>query len=130
MQRLIEEITFDKVSFDNGYWTRIIERMYNEDDVESLEVRIRESARDKMRNQIEKQLCTNTNQTNVVSSNYGKALNKRMTREEQMGLLSQLSDNNNVKVYFSDFQHNVLDFQMKEHEKFLRPFLQIFRSVD
>jgi hypothetical protein len=35
-----------------------------------------------------------------------------------------------VKVFFGDFQKNVLDFQMKEHEKFLRPFIQVFRGID
>ncbi len=35
-----------------------------------------------------------------------------------------------LKVYFSDFQRNILEFQMQEHERYLAVFCQHFRFVD
>ena len=35
-----------------------------------------------------------------------------------------------IKVYFSDFQKNILDFQMREHERYLRTFTYHFRLAD
>lgn len=45
---------------------------------------------------------------------------RKMTREEQFALLSKRSE---YKLTFKDFQKCVLDFQLKEHEKFLKKFV-------
>ena len=42
VSRIQEEICLDRVGLDQSYWLRIIERMYEEQDVEVLERSIRE----------------------------------------------------------------------------------------
>lgn len=50
-----------------------------------------------------------------------------MTREERLALVAQKDSD---KLLFSEFQKAVLDFQLKEHEKFLYKFIMVFKSVD
>ena len=49
-----------------------------------------------------------------------------------MQLLNKLNDPSmiHIKVLFSDFQRNILDFQMREHERYLCTFSYHFRLVD
>ncbi len=59
----------------------------------------------------------------------------KLTREEQMQLQYQLSDpnlhsSNNAKVYFTDFLRTLQDFQMRQHESYLKGFTRLFRRVD
>ena len=35
-----------------------------------------------------------------------------------------------VKVYWTDFLKTLMDFQMRQHETYLRAFTKIFRRVD
>ena len=55
---------------------------------------------------------------------------KRMTREEQMQLHLQLSDQAQIKVFFSTFLRTLMDFQLRQHEAYLRTFTRLFRKVD
>ena len=52
---------------------------------------------------------------------------KKLTREEQA---QQQNSQKFEKLLFSDFQKCILDFQYEEHIKFLKNFLEIFKSVD
>jgi len=50
-----------------------------------------------------------------------------MTREERLALVSQKDSD---KLMFSEFTKAVLDFQLREHEKFLYKFIVIFKQID
>ena len=50
-----------------------------------------------------------------------------MTREERIALISQKDSD---KLLFTEFMKAVLDFQLKEHEKFLYKLIMIFKQVD
>jgi Ca2+-binding EF-hand superfamily protein len=52
-----------------------------------------------------------------------------------MQLQHQLSDpnlhqSNNAKVYFTDFLRTLQDFQMRQHESYLKGFTRLFRRAD
>ena len=52
-----------------------------------------------------------------------------------MQLQHQLSDpnlhqSNNAKVFFTDFLRTLQDFQMRQHESYLKGFTRLFRRVD
>ncbi|CDW88603.1 UNKNOWN [Stylonychia lemnae] len=137
INKMYDEIQNDKVNIDNGYWTKIIERMYDDNDVITLKTKIRDTSRNLMREDIQKQLQGNSKSNHaassisIVSSSSTKHANKpKLTREEQLQLLNQLNDDSNVKVYFSNYMKNVLDFQMSEHERYLKSFIYVFRKVD
>lgn len=127
MQRTIEDIQNDKLPIETFYWTKIIERMYDEHDYETLKVNIRDFAKQRMIDEIQRQLQQTSN-----SKAHGSTKDKKLTREEQMQLLAKLNDPSmiHLKVFFSDFQRNILEFQMREHERYLSTFCQHFRFVD
>jgi hypothetical protein len=50
----------------------------------------------------------------------------KLTREEKL----TLGSNRDQKILFSEFLKNVLDFQLGEHEKFLKKFRLLFKQVD
>ena len=52
---------------------------------------------------------------------------KKMTREEMMSVHARGGEE---RLLYAEFQKIVLDFQLKEHEKFLRKFMVVFKSVD
>ncbi|EGR31721.1 hypothetical protein IMG5_103650 [Ichthyophthirius multifiliis] len=85
----------------------IIKYMYNQEDAESL---------------IEKQKGFY-----VYGKNATLAERKKMTREEYLGYQQEKEK---ARIEFTVFQKIILDFQLKSHEKFLRKFIQLYRSVD
>ncbi len=54
---------------------------------------------------------------------------KRLTRNQVKQLIVQESSSKD-KIKFSLFLKTVLDFQLREHEKFLAPFAEHFRALD
>jgi len=44
LKGIADDIIYDKVPIENAFWTKIIERMYNEEDIAVLDGRIRENA--------------------------------------------------------------------------------------
>ena len=50
-----------------------------------------------------------------------------MTREERLAMVSQKDSD---KLMFEEFSKCVLDFQLREHEKFLYKFIVIFKQID
>ena len=44
--------------------------------------------------------------------------------------MTQLASEGNNKLKFNLFLKTVLDFQLKEHEKFLSKFITVFKQVD
>jgi Ca2+-binding EF-hand superfamily protein len=57
------------------------------------------------------------------------ATNKKMTRNQVRQLVAQ-ETNGKDKLKFTLFLKTVLDFQLREHEKFLSRFSVEFRAVD
>lgn len=56
-----------------------------------------------------------------------RGVNRRLTREEQAALMSQKQVR---KLRFSQFLKCVLDFQLKNHEKLLKPLVRSFKNKD
>lgn len=95
-------------SMEEWQWRKIIEKMYDPSDYEILE-----------------QKFINTIQERRAKSFYNSLTESRkLTREEQMLRMQE------EKLQFADFQKIILDFQLKEHEKFLEKFIAVFKSID
>jgi hypothetical protein len=52
INRILDEITNDKVPIEAIYWIKIIERMYDDTDVLILESKIKDSAKTRLHNDI------------------------------------------------------------------------------
>lgn len=52
---------------------------------------------------------------------------RKLTREERLAMVSHKDSD---KLMFTEFVKTVLDFQLKEHEKFLYKFIVVFKQVD
>jgi len=97
-----------KGTLEEWHWRAIIEKMYDPSDFEVLEQKF----------------------MNVIHDRKAQGLfneKKKMTREEQL-LLKQQRDWK--KLPFTDFQKIILDFQLREHEKFLEKFITVFKTTD
>jgi Ca2+-binding EF-hand superfamily protein len=67
-------------------------------------------------------------QSRYGSKNKARNSGKRkLTREERLAMVSQKDSG---KLLYSEFVKTVLDFQLKEHEKFLYKFMLVFKQVD
>ena len=66
-------------------------------------------------------------QSNYSISGKSQLGKRKLTREERVALFAQKDSD---KLLFSEFQKTVMDFQLKEHEKFLFKFISVFRQVD
>lgn len=99
---------------DDFYWARIIERMYDEQDCYTLE-------------EIFRTIIQNRQQSRFSARDSSRSGKRKLTREERMALVTQKDSD---KLMFSEFTKAVLDFQLKEHEKFLYKFIVVFKQVD
>jgi len=52
---------------------------------------------------------------------------KRLSREEQMKMMNE---KDKPTIDYNIFQKTILDFQLKSHEKFLKNFVSLYRTVD
>ena len=52
--------------------------------------------------------------------------NRKVSREEILNFLRK----HQGKLLYMDFQKIILDFQLQEHEKFLKNFTELFKSID
>lgn len=99
---------------DDFYWARIIERMYDEQDWYTLE--------EMFRSVIQKR-----QQSRFSMRDKRRSSKRKMTREERLAMVSQKDSD---KLLFNEFMKTVLDFQLKEHEKFLYKFIVVFKQID
>ena len=96
-------------------WRRIIEKMYDPSDAEVLE--------SKFLHVIEERRSQN-----YYSNLLGAATDgRKLTREQQF---QRIHTRGEERLPYGDFQKIILDFQLKEHEKFLERFISVFKSVD
>jgi activator of HSP90 ATPase len=56
LKGMIEDIVTDKASMDSMQWYKIIERMYDSQDIKILEEKIKENAKSRLRSEISKKL--------------------------------------------------------------------------
>lgn len=56
--------------------------------------------------------------------------NKKVSRDEAMTLMRDGKGMIAGKLLYADFQKIILDFQLEEHERFLRNFTDLFKSID
>ena len=49
LKAIIEELTSDRTHLESSQWMKIIERMYDQDDIQTLEIKIKESAANRMK---------------------------------------------------------------------------------
>lgn len=105
ISRFVERV--ETGAIDDWLWKRVIDKMYDTEDCATLEKACGELKRSGAYHESEK--------------------GRKMTREEQGALLSKRQES---KLLFKDFQKAVLDFQLREHEKFLKRFVEIFRDID
>ena len=103
--------TIEKGVMEEWQWRKIIEKMYDPNDYEILEQKFINSVQERR---------AKTFYSSLTDS-------RKMTREEQMIKMHQRDDE---KLLFTDFQKIILDFQLKEHEKFLEKFITVFKSID
>lgn len=98
-------------SMDEWQWRKIIEKMYDPNDYEILEQKFIGCIQDRK------------------AKSFYNALtdSRKLTREEQ---LVRMQQKDFERLLFSDFQRIILDFQLKEHEKFLEKFIMVFKNVD
>lgn len=109
INKMMREI--ERGSMEEWQWRKIIEKMYDPNDYEILE-----------------QKFINAVQERRAKSFYSNLTDSRkMTREEQMLRMQQRDFE---RLQFTDFQKIILDFQLKEHEKFLEKFIAVFKSID
>lgn len=101
----------EKGSMEEWQWRKIIEKMYDPNDYEILE-----------------QKFINAVQERRAKTFYNTLTDSRkMTREEQ---LLRMQQKDFERLQFTDFQKIILDFQLKEHEKFLEKFIAVFKVID
>lgn len=109
INKMMKEI--EKGSMEEWQWRKIIEKMYDPNDYEILE-----------------QKFINAVQERRARTFYNTLTDSRkMTREEQ---LLRMQQKDFERLQFTDFQKIILDFQLKEHEKFLEKFITVFKVID
>ena len=115
-------------------WKKIIEKMYDEEDYKQLENQIymrinlqvisengsNGPAGSTLMGQLKLGVSSKVQQT---ASARNSSASKKLTRNQMQQLASEGSN----KLKFSLFLKTVLDFQLKEHEKFLSKFIVSFK---
>ena len=101
----IQKIVDEKIqgSLSEEEWSEIVKYMYNESDSHTLLNLI----------------WTSIQQKNTPQQNKGRTSREDLHKKELKSTV----------VLYSDFLKTLLDFQLRTHEKFLSPFLKIFRSL-
>ncbi len=100
---MVEAITAGNI--DEWLWRKIVGKMYDAEDAAALE-----------------KICAE-----LTRSLGEEKQAKKLTREEMMLWDSRRTE---PRLLFKEFLKAVLDFQLREHEKFLKRFLEVFRGVD
>lgn len=84
--RMYDDVVSDRTHIEEWQWSKIIERMYNQQDIDVLEVKIKENAQIRMKQDIESKLNKTPNMpvSPTLSSGKNSTSRSRLTREEQM----------------------------------------------
>ncbi|TNV84525.1 hypothetical protein FGO68_gene3771 [Halteria grandinella] len=145
--KMQEQVVGD--SIERWQWRKIIEKMYDEDDFRQLENQIKYKISLQKEAQQQNQPLSEdgsraSSGTRIQSArgsalsmqpnantagNQGNSKNK-LTRNQVQQILNQETSQLKDRLKFHVFLKTVLDFQLREHEKFLSRFLQEFRVID
>ena len=98
-----------KGKIDDWMWNKIIDRMYDLSDGEVIKENIR-----------------TIKAATLAQMQQAQSQQKRMTREQA----NNQAQPKRVQLMYVDFQKVILDFQLFEHERFLRKFTKYFKAVD
>ena len=98
-----------KGKIDDWMWNKIIDRMYDLNDGEVIKENIR-----------------TIKAATLAQMQQAQSQQKRMTREQA----NNQAQPKRVQLMYVDFQKVILDFQLFEHERFLRKFTKYFKAVD
>ena len=113
IQKMLDAI--EKGKIEEWMWQRILEKMYEDADTETLQ--------DKIRDLISQKSRLGTEASPMLNSS------KRLTREELNSQEVDVSKKSSILNY-KDFQKIILDFQLQEHERFLIKFTNLYKSID
>ena len=121
------------------YWKKIVNKMYDRDDVATLTSRFMECIQ--ARKQLG-QISQNSSILMMMPGSLSMKENKgshnstmimplrpnKLTREDEVKLKKQQKTSG--KLLYADFVKVILDFQLQEHEKFLTSFTTLFKEID
>ena len=113
IQQMLQAV--EKGRIDDWMWLKILEKMYEVNDAQILQERLREMVAVRTRNEPAEQAVTPSQ--------------KKMTRQQLKDQMINGSSQTN-KLLWTDFKKVILDFQLQEHERFLIKFTNLFKSVD
>lgn len=135
-----KEIAKETETIANSYieewqWKKIIYKMYQQDDIETLNQRFYSMIAD--RNDKENNnpnvnlslfVSKKTQEKRDLSQRKSKS-RSRMTRQEELN--HKKRNKPSMRLHFNfEFVKGILDFQLQEHERFLGEFNQLFKQVD
>ena len=123
---LVDNVLTGKGFVETWQWKKIIEKMYDEEDYRLLE------------QQLLQKLQTQTPRGQQVNSGRGRSSSNNLTPTSRDGnrpltrsqLNQRQAEDSHSKLKFNVFLKCVLDFQLREHEKFLAYFTAQFKRVD
>lgn len=133
---MVDNVLSGKGFIENWQWKRIIEKMYDEDDYRILETQLNQKLlaqqqMNKSNSGADRQISgrIRSSSSNLMAGNAANQANGRKPMTRTM----MNNQHNNVeasKLKFAVFLKCVLDFQLKEHEKFLAYFVAMYKKVD
>ena len=116
-------------------WSDVVNYLYNTSDSRELNSKLRLLAEGSNDAASESTSISSVGKVKWNQASPGK--DSREQKEAEMKKFGYLRSGpklkkapKNVTIAFSDFLHCILDFQLKNHEKFLSRFLAAFRQVD
>lgn len=125
---LVKEHGVQSGVIEEWMWRRIIEKMYDYVDAVELEDRFLKqiSLRDQAMNQYIGGLSENQLMHFISQNKITVNANRKVSREEILNFVRK----HQGKLLYMDFQKIILDFQLQEHEKFLKNFTSLFKRID
>jgi hypothetical protein len=117
---IIEQIQLSTI--EDWQWKKIVNKMYDREDVETLMHRFRECVEVRKQRKENSAFPQQSHRMNTASAS------RKLSRDEE--IMKRKSNKSDNKLLYCEFLKVVLDFQLQEHEKFLGKFTQIFKMVD
>lgn len=114
--------TIQQGTIEDWQWKKIINKMYDREDVEILMERFRECIECRKQRKENNNTIQQSHRMNTASQT------RKISRDEET--LKKRFQKKDTKLMYSEFLKVILDFQLQEHEKFLFKFTEIFKMVD
>lgn len=120
--RQLEEVIQGPI--EGWQWRKIIEKMYDDEDFKLLEQQLLYKIQLQQQTPSEEEA---KRPTLMLAQQLKASVKAKLTRGQRQQLEAASGAN---KLRYSVFLKTVLDFQLREHERFLAPFVQEFRNHD